>query len=68
MNGLAEDGAIAIGHALLHNQSLEELDISNNRINDNGAEALAKGLKGNETLKLLKVGYYAHKKTITLNN
>ena len=56
MNGLAEDGGIAMGHALIHNQSLEELDISNNRINDNGIEAIAKGLKLNETLKILKVG------------
>ena len=55
MNGLAEVGAIAIGHALQHNQSLENLDISNNRINDNGVEALAKGLKTNETLKILNV-------------
>ena len=55
MNGFGVEGAIAMGHALMHNQCLEELDMSNNRILDDGAIGLAKGLTNNETLIALKV-------------
>ncbi len=32
MNGFANEGAKAMGHALRHNQCLEELDLTHNRI------------------------------------
>ena len=55
MNGFGVEGAVAMGHALLHNQCLEELNLSNNRIGDDGAIGIAKGLASNETLIALKV-------------
>ena len=55
MNGFGFEGARAIGHALKHNQSLEELDLSANRITSPGAIEIAKGLKVNDVLKVIKV-------------
>ncbi len=34
MNGFANEGAKAMGHALRHNQCLEELDLTHNRIGE----------------------------------
>ena len=55
MNGFGYDGAMAMGHALKHNQSLASLDLSCNRIPPYGAIEIAKGLKVNENLTHLKV-------------
>lgn len=55
MNGFGLDGARAMGHALKHNQSLEDLDLSANRIPSEGAVEIAKGLKVNEILQIIRV-------------
>lgn len=55
MAGLGKLGAQALMDALLHNRTLQELDISYNRIPVEGANCIASGLKTNDTLKILKV-------------
>ena len=55
-NGLANDGAKALGRALRYNSSLLELDVTCNRVNMEGAVALADGLRSNSALRWLKVG------------
>lgn len=52
MNGCAipEESGAVIGHALSTNNSLQELDVSNNRLKDKGACELAKGLSMNKHL------------------
>lgn len=45
-----------MGEAIRANNTLIELDISNNRITTQGALCIAKGLEGNNTLEILKVG------------
>lgn len=55
MIGLGKPGSEAIGEALKVNRSLLELDISLNRINLQGARAIASGLADNDTLEMLKV-------------
>ena len=52
-NGCRDAAAIAIGHALGTNKSLEELDMSFNRISISGLRGIAHGLKVNKTLKSL---------------
>ncbi len=66
-NGFGVDGACAMGHALAHNDCLEELDLSHNRIAEtdavtadgnriaDGATALAKALVVNTKLQAFKV-------------
>ena len=44
-NGFGLEGAIALGEALKVNNVLEEIDVSSNRINTEGAVCLAKGRK-----------------------
>ena len=46
-----------MGHALKHNQCLEELDLSYNRIPEQGAVDLASGIGANDQLRALKVRY-----------
>ena len=48
---ISDDGLEAIAHALHHNSTVEELDLSNNNISDGGAVALAQVLHHNSTLK-----------------
>ncbi len=55
MNGLADQGAILIGKALGANQTLEELNLTANRIHDLGVLGIAKGLERNDTLHTLQV-------------
>ena len=54
-NGLGPGGGQMIAEAIAVNPSLEELDISGNRLDFKTAVMIAKGLKQNEDLKVLKV-------------
>lgn len=54
-NGLAEDGAKALGVALPCNHSLKELDITCNRISACSLPHFLKGVENNDTLKVLRV-------------
>jgi hypothetical protein len=56
MNGLSNQGAIALGNVLPTNDSLIELDVSNNRIEKDGAAVFASKLETNRRLKKLWVG------------
>lgn len=56
MNGLSNQGAIALGNVLPTNESLIELDVSNNRIEKDGAAVFASKLEMNQRLKKLWVG------------
>jgi Ran GTPase-activating protein (RanGAP) involved in mRNA processing and transport len=60
MNGMGEEGARALGHALTHNQCLLELNISSNRITEDGAMQVARGLFVNEVLETLRVIFCIH--------
>jgi len=53
-NGFADEGAAAVGESLRENNTLIDLDLSNNRISTEGALALSKGLQINNTLKILR--------------
>ena len=55
-NGFGYEGSIAVGEMIRGNKYLRELDVSNNRINWEGAIHIAKGLKENDTLEMLQVG------------
>ena len=46
---------MAIGDAMKHNQCLLELNLSDNRIPDEGAERVAQGLSANDVLETLRV-------------
>ena len=54
-NGLYYEGALAVRDALMINKHLVEIDISNNRINWEGALFLAEMLEKNCYLEVLKV-------------
>uniref|UniRef100_A0A672IG31 Leucine rich repeat containing 74B n=1 Tax=Salarias fasciatus TaxID=181472 RepID=A0A672IG31_SALFA len=56
-NGLAREGALALGQTLRDNNVLEELNVryDNNRIPPEGAIRLAMGLKANKTIKSLNI-------------
>jgi hypothetical protein len=54
-NGFGYEGALAVGEMVRGNKYLRELDVSNNRINWEGALQIMKGLKENDTLEVLKV-------------
>jgi limonene-1,2-epoxide hydrolase len=58
MNGLSNQGAILVGHMLSNNETLIELDISNNRIEKDGADVFASKLELNRRLKKLWVRTY----------
>lgn len=58
MNGMGEEGAKALGHALTHNQCLLELNISQNRISEQGALHISRGLLINDVLETLRVSLY----------
>lgn len=55
MNGLGFEGSLQLEETLHENLCLKFLDISNNRINWEGVSYVAKGLKKNSTLQMLKV-------------
>ena len=56
MNGLGNQGAIALGNILPTNESLTELNVSNNRIEKDGASIFASKLESNRRLRKLWVG------------
>lgn len=56
MNGMGLDGSCEMGKALKQNRSLLELDISYNRLPQEGITCIASGLQANDTLRTLKVG------------
>jgi len=60
MNGLGFEGAMQLEETLCENVTLRFLDVSNNRINWEGVTYVARGLKNNSTLKVLKVGDIIH--------
>ncbi|XP_065900976.1 leucine-rich repeat-containing protein 74B-like [Dysidea avara] len=53
-NNITSTGAIAIANSL-HNTSLEELDMSQNAIGQDGATAIAQAITNNKTLKQLNI-------------
>lgn len=55
MNGFSLMGSEAIGKAIKQNRTLRSLDISHNRIPQDGAKHIAKGLSENDGLQELKV-------------
>ncbi len=54
-NGLSYEGALALGEAIKANKYIRELNVSNNRINWQGATFIANGIKHNDTLEIFKV-------------
>ena len=54
-NGLGFEGSLALEEVFKANTSLKFVDVSNNRINWEGVTYVAKGLKRNGTLQMLKV-------------
>jgi len=58
MNGLGNQGVIFIANMLADNDILIELDISNNRIEKDGADVFASKLELNRRLKKLWVRTY----------
>ena len=56
-NGIGNKGCEATSIALSSNRTLLELDIASNRISDDGLAFLAKCLRHNDTLKILKVAW-----------
>ena len=55
-NGFGSAGAQALGEALRHNNTLVHLDLSNNRVSDEGTALLCNGLAANDSLRILRVG------------
>jgi hypothetical protein len=60
MNGLSNQGAILLGNMLSNNETLIELDISNNRIEQDGADIFASKLELNRRLKKLWVRIFSN--------
>ena len=56
-NGLDKATAASLRECLKHNETLQELDISNNRFTAEDAAVMASGLSHNENLVVLKVNY-----------
>lgn len=54
-NGLGTEGAACMGQALGSNRTLLELDLSKNRLTNIDICLLAKQMKTNDTLEVLKV-------------
>ncbi|XP_070297645.1 leucine-rich repeat-containing protein 74A-like, partial [Salvelinus sp. IW2-2015] len=54
-NGFGSAGAQALGEALRHNNTLVHLDLSNNRVSDEGTALLCNGLAANDSLRVLRV-------------
>lgn len=55
MNGFDDKEAASFGEALVENNTLEELDLSYNRINVGGCHGLGRGLAKNQGLRTLMV-------------
>jgi hypothetical protein len=56
-NGFGYEGAVGLKDLLIHNKTLEEIDVTSNRINWQGALIIAGGIRKNDTLQILKVGH-----------
>ena len=55
MNGLGNQGVIFLANILVNNETLIELDLSNNRIEKDGTSVFASKLEMNRRLKKLWV-------------
>ncbi|CAF1669242.1 unnamed protein product, partial [Didymodactylos carnosus] len=55
MNGFGPDGGQALGDCIKQNGALEELNISNNRLNTENAFTIGNGLLSNDSLQILKI-------------
>lgn len=55
MNGLGNQGVILLANILVNNETLIELDLSNNRIEKDGTSVFASKLEMNRKLKKLWV-------------
>ena len=55
MNGFGPDGGLILAECIKQNSSLEEFDISGNRLNTPTAFAIAQALLANDSLQVLKV-------------
>lgn len=58
MNGLGNEGVILIANILVNNETLVELDLSNNRIEKDGTCVFASKLEMNRRLKKLWVSQF----------
>ncbi|KAH3711987.1 hypothetical protein DPMN_071664 [Dreissena polymorpha] len=58
MNGLGFEGSLQLEETLQENGHLRFLDVSNNRINWEGVTFVAKGLKKNTALHMIKVVFF----------
>ena len=54
-NGFGNTASLGVAEVLVHNQTIHEFDVSYNRIGLEGAMVIAKGLKENEELRILRV-------------
>lgn len=54
-NGFGLEGSLALENVFKENMSLKCIDLSNNRINWDGMVYLARGLRKNNMLRILKV-------------
>ncbi len=55
MNGFSDSGTKLMASALEVNNKLREVDLTNNRITSEGANAMTDMLYGNQKLKILRV-------------
>ena len=55
MNGLGNQGSILVGNMLAQNDTIVELDLSNNRIEKDGCDIFASKLEMNRRLRKLSV-------------
>lgn len=55
-NGFGPEGGAAIADALMTNNSLQEIDISGNRLSADVAIKVAKAIMSNDSIRILKVG------------
>ena len=54
-NGFGPEGGVALADAIHTNGALLELDVSGNRLDCNSAVLIAKALKNNDSLQILRV-------------
>lgn len=55
-NGFGPEGGAAIADALMTNNSLQDIDISGNRLSADVAIKVAKAIMNNDNIRTLKVG------------
>ena len=54
---IGDEGAVCIAESLTYKAKLQSLDISDNNISANGAEAVGSMLKYNKVLRILLMGH-----------